>query len=79
MTYEIPGPGIESKPQLQPTPQLQQHQILNALHWAKDQTHAVGNSAETLTHRATAGTLPVVFWDTPMTLETYHVPYSSVC
>ena len=28
---EIPGPGIESELQLQPTPQLGQHQILNLL------------------------------------------------
>ena len=29
---EIPCPGIKSKPHLQPTPQLQQCQILNLLH-----------------------------------------------
>jgi len=37
---EVPWLGIESKPQLQPTPQLQQSQILNQLHWAGDKTHA---------------------------------------
>ena len=35
-TYGVPRPGIESKPALQPTPQLQQYQILNPLHWAGD-------------------------------------------
>ena len=29
---EIPGPGIKSEPQLQPMPQLRQHQIINLLH-----------------------------------------------
>ena len=33
------GPGIESEPQLQPTPQLRQHQILNPLRSARDRTH----------------------------------------
>ena len=28
---EVPGPGIEPALQLQPVPQLQQHQILNPL------------------------------------------------
>ena len=33
---EDPGPGIKSKPGLRPTPQLQQHQILNPLSLARD-------------------------------------------
>ena len=37
---EVPGPGIESKSELRPRPQLQQHQILNPLCWAGDQTSA---------------------------------------
>ena len=37
---EFPSPGMEPKLQLQTTPQLRQHQILNPLHWAGDQTHA---------------------------------------
>ena len=37
---EVPGPGIESEPKLQPTPQLQQYRILNPLHRARDQTSA---------------------------------------
>jgi len=49
---EVPGPGTESEPQLRPTPQLQQHQILNRLPQAEDQT-----CASTAT-RATAGTMP---------------------
>lgn len=36
---EIPRLGIESKLQLQPVPQLQQHQILNPLCLAGVQTH----------------------------------------
>lgn len=31
MAYEIPEPGIESEPWVQPTSQLQQHKILNPL------------------------------------------------
>ena len=57
---EVPGPGTESKLQLQPTPQLWQCKIYNPLCWAGDQTHS---SAETwaaairfLTHCTTAGT-----------------------
>ena len=38
---EIPGPVIESEPELQPT--LQQRRILNPLHWAGDQTGASGD------------------------------------
>ena len=37
---KVPGPGIESEPQLQPVPQLRQHWILNPLCWAGDQTFA---------------------------------------
>ena len=37
---EIPGPGTESEPHLQPMPQLQQHRILNPLCQARDQTCA---------------------------------------
>ena len=39
---EIPQPGIKSKPHLRPT--VQQHQILNPLHWAGDQ---ISNATET--------------------------------
>ena len=35
---EVPGPGIKSKLELQPV-QLQQHQILNPLRWARNQTN----------------------------------------
>ena len=37
---EVSRPGIESELQLQPVPQPRQHQILNPLHWASDQTCA---------------------------------------
>ena len=37
MAYGIPRPGIRSKPQLWPTPQLWQCWILNPLCWAGDQ------------------------------------------
>ena len=33
---EVLRPGIKSKPQLQPMPQLWQHQILNPLHHSKN-------------------------------------------
>ena len=36
--YGVPGPGIRSKPQLQPVLQLWEHRILNPLGWARDQT-----------------------------------------
>ena len=36
----VPGPGTESKLQLQPTPQLWQYKIYNPLCWAGDQTHS---------------------------------------
>ena len=48
---EVPGPRIKSKPPLQPTPQLWQHQILNSLCQAGDQIHASAAtqaSAETM-------------------------------
>ena len=35
----VPSPGIESELQVRPTPQPQQHQILNPLSEARDQTH----------------------------------------
>ena len=53
---EIPGPGIESEPQLPPMPQLQPCQILNPLHWAGERTHTSSATREFLTHSATAGT-----------------------
>ena len=37
---EVPRPGVESELQLQSMPQLWQHQILNPLYQAGDQTHA---------------------------------------
>ena len=36
---KFPGQGIKFKLQLQPIPQLQQHQIHNPLYWAEDWTH----------------------------------------
>ena len=36
--FFFPLLGIESELQLQPIPQLQQHRILNPLHWTWDQT-----------------------------------------
>ena len=63
---EVPGPGIESKPQLWPTLQLQQHQILNPPHRARDWIYictatwaaAVGFLAQC----ATAGTPQILFY-----------------
>ena len=37
---EVSRPGIKSKLELRPMPQLLQHRILNPLHWARDQTRA---------------------------------------
>ena len=46
---EVPGPGTESEPQVQPAPQL---------HWAGDRTHISAGTqnivVESLTHCATA-------------------------
>ena len=57
---EIPGPGIKSKPQLQPTPHLRQRQILNPLHRAGDWTRASmvtwAAAVGSLTHCAAVGT-----------------------
>ena len=57
---EFPKPRTESKPYLQPVPQLWQRQILNPLFWAGDQTHTSAKPQDTavgsLTHYATAGT-----------------------
>ena len=51
-------PGIESMPQLQTTPQLGQHWILNPQHLARDQTlvTSVGDNAGSITCCTTAGT-----------------------
>ena len=56
---EVPRPGIESELQLKPMPQLQQHQILNPLHWTRAQTYSTVTPAAAvgfLTHCTTAGT-----------------------
>ena len=52
MAYESSRAKDESKPQVQPMPQLWQHQILNPLLWAGDWTHT---SAAT---QATTETVP---------------------
>ena len=59
---EVPRPGIEPKPQLQLTPQLQQRQILNPLRQARDQIHASVATLDTAVGRilndyTTVGTL----------------------
>ena len=38
---EVPRPGIEFESQLQPTPQLQQHRILNPLHYSRNSLYYV--------------------------------------
>ena len=43
---EVPSPGMESKLELQPTPQLQQQRILNPLCWARDQTSAATETSK---------------------------------
>ena len=43
---EVPRPGIKSKPELQPKPQLQWCRILHSLRWAKDQTHAAAETSQ---------------------------------
>ena len=57
---EVPGPGIESELQMQPTPQLWQRQILNSLRWARDQTRTsmvtLTAAVAFLTHSTTMGT-----------------------
>ena len=57
---EVPRPGSESKPQLKPKPQLQQHWIFNPSSQARDQTLASSATqaaaAGFLTHCAIAGT-----------------------
>ena len=62
---EVPGPGMESEPQLWPTPHLWQCQILNPLHQARDgtltSTATWDTAARSLTHCATAGTPSLAF------------------
>ena len=41
---EVPGPGIESRPQLWPTPQLHQCWIINSQHWAGNRTCAAAET-----------------------------------
>ena len=43
-TYGSSCARAQSKPQQRPTPQLWQHQILNPLCWAGDQTHATAET-----------------------------------
>ena len=57
---EVPGPGIESDPPLQPTPQLRQCQILNPLHWVGTEPAIPQSWARSLTHCATVGA-PCIF------------------
>ena len=61
----VPRPGIKSEPQLQPTPQLWQGQILNPLFQAEDQTHTSAAiqaiSVKFLTHCTTVGTPKLIF------------------
>ena len=45
---EVPGPRTDSKPQLQPMPQLWQHQILNPTFQTGDRTHASTKTHQTL-------------------------------
>ena len=52
---EVPRPGIRSEPRSRPKPQLQQHQILNPLCWARDQTST----------RAATQATAVTVWDSP--------------
>ena len=54
--YGVPGPGIGSKPLLQPIPQLQQCQILNLLCGAKDRTFIPGHQRHHQSHCTTEGT-----------------------
>ena len=55
-TWNFPGPGTESKLQLQPMPQLQQCQMLNSVYWAGDQTHAAAETTGSPTYCTIAGT-----------------------
>jgi len=43
---EVPVPGIESESQLWPMLQLQQHQIVYPLCWARDWTHTTAETAQ---------------------------------
>ena len=54
--HRVLGPGIRSKPPLQPAPQLQQHQSLNPLCRARDRTCALALQSCRGSRYATAGT-----------------------
>ena len=60
---EVPGPGTESELQLRPTPQLQQHWILNPVHWAKYQIHET--TAETMWHHSGNSSASTLILDFP--------------
>ena len=59
-TWKVPGPQTEFKPQLQLSPQLQQHRVLNPLHRAGDGTCAStatqATAVRSLSPYITAGT-----------------------
>ena len=56
--WKFPGPGTESEPQFQPTPQLQQHWILNPNAPGQGSNLCLfRDKVRFLTHCTTAGTL----------------------
>ena len=56
MAYAVPGPGIRTELQLQPTPQLQQRWILNPLCRARDRICVPAQQRGCQSHWATART-----------------------
>ena len=59
---EIPGSGGESEPQMQPTPQRQQWQILNPLCWAGDQIGASTATSWTVNPLSHSGNSQIFFF-----------------
>ena len=71
---EVPGPGMESEPQLPPTTQLQQHQILNLLCRSRDWNCNLSHCSwilNPLYH--TKNSLILIFFDGPLITKKNHL------
>ena len=58
---EVPRLGVESEQKLQPTAQQQQHQILDPLSKARDQTRVFMDTSQVHFHCTTTGTPDKLF------------------
>lgn len=82
---EVPGPGVDSQPQLQPMLQPgQSWTLLNPLWWAGDHTCAAQRQVGSLTHcgaellSSSAFTGPLRFASTTPDSQQFHLPQESL-